>query len=172
MMSAMRFFKASRECLRFSYFLLTRSSMAWYFSGSRYLRDRSSSSLWMVEIPSRWQIGVNTSIVSLASPFCRSGESESSVRMLWSRSASLTMMTLTSLAIPRNIFRWSSASKSAAVILDSFIRWILVNESTIFATSSPKRFWMSSMVASVSSTTSWSNPEAMVAGPDCRLARI
>ena len=78
--------------------------------------------------------------------------------MLWRRSASLTKITRMSSTIARSILRKFSAWRSS--LDENGMALILVTPSTMWATSGPNSSRMRSTVVRVSSTTSWSSPEA------------
>ena len=110
-------------------------------------------------------------MVSLAFSFCLAGGIYFSVRILWSRSASLIRMTRMSLAIARNIFlrfsAWTSTLSAEQLNCPS-----LVTPSTSSSTSSPNSCRISSDVITVSSTTSWRRPATIVSLSSSRSARI
>ena len=98
------------------------------------------------------------------------GGSAPSVRMLWSRSASLMSTTRMSSAIARNILRMFSAcccSWLSVLNLESF-----VTPSTRWATSTPKRSSRSASVYSVSSGMSCSSAAWTATGSRPSSARI
>jgi hypothetical protein len=101
-------------------------------------------------------MGAYTSSVSCAMRLRFSGGRYCSVRMLCSRSASLTMTTRMSSTIARTILRTFSACASSFETLPRLL--ILVTPSTRCATSGPKYLLMSSGVVRVSSTTSCRRP--------------
>ncbi len=78
--------------------------------------------------------------------------------MLWRRSASLTKITRMSSTIARSILRKFSAWRSS--LEENGMALILVTPSTMWATSGPNSSRIRSTVVRVSSTTSWSSPEA------------
>ena len=99
------------------------------------------------------------------------------VRMLWSRSASLTTTMRQSSAMAMNMDRMfstcsfsASAAGSSRAIFGSFDT--LVSPSTMRRTSTPNMASTSPKVRSVSSTVSWSRPETTVSRSMCVRARI
>mmetsp|Transcript_14924 Transcript_14924/g.39671 ORF Transcript_14924/g.39671 Transcript_14924/m.39671 type:complete len:259 (+) Transcript_14924:351-1127(+) len=74
-------------------------------SGKRCLNERSSSSVLNSHTPRRWASGTNTAIVSDDILALFSAGMKSSVLMLCNLSANLTMMTLQSSAIAKNMSR-------------------------------------------------------------------
>ncbi len=101
---------------------------------------------------------------------CRSADRWWIVRTLWIRSASLTRITRMSLPMARIIFRRDSAFWSATSEMTT--RLILVTPSTSWATFSPNSSRISSMVATVSSTVSWSKPVETVSSSMFQSARM
>ena len=91
-----------------------------------------------------------------------------SVRMLWVRSASLTMITRMSRTIASSILRKLSACASAR--LRNWIWSSLLTPSTSSATSRPKREVISSLVFGVSSMTSWRIAAIIVCASSLRSA--
>ena len=93
-----------------------------------------------------------------------------SVRMLWSRSASLMRTTRMSSAIARNILRMFSACCCSWLWVLNFDS--LVTPSTSWATSAPNRSSTSVRLYSVSSGTSWSSAAWIATGSIPSSARI
>mmetsp|Transcript_7523 Transcript_7523/g.17191 ORF Transcript_7523/g.17191 Transcript_7523/m.17191 type:complete len:233 (-) Transcript_7523:619-1317(-) len=154
----------------------SRALMRACCSGYRYLKAVSSSSLLNCQIPSLCASGAKMSSVSLEMDCCLCGGMCSSVRMLCSRSASLTMMIRKSSLIAMNICRRFSACSSigcpptlgpTAVALLPACRapraslgslLTLVSPSTIRRTVEPNKTSTWRKVRSVSSTVSCSSP--------------
>mmetsp|Transcript_4506 Transcript_4506/g.14974 ORF Transcript_4506/g.14974 Transcript_4506/m.14974 type:complete len:291 (-) Transcript_4506:22-894(-) len=115
-------------------------------------------------MPSFCASGTKICVVSLAMRTCLCLGICRSVRMLCSRSASLTTTIRQSSPMATSIARWLRerlvASSRAAAVTPSFERF--VSPSTIEATLGPKQRAMSCSVRSVSSTVSWRRPATMV----------
>ena len=107
-------------------------------------------------IPSRFASGAKMSSVSFEMAFCLSSGMCTRVRMLCSRSASLTRITRRSRDMATSILRKFSAWASSTLVKLNFSS--LVRAATRAATSSPKSAWISSTVTAVSSTVSCSRP--------------
>ena len=122
-----------------------------YSSVSLYLRERSSSSLFMAYSPKRCASGAYIYKVSEAIFCCLSGLINWRVRMLSSLSASLIKITLTSSLSVRSIFLKFSA---CALVPGSNTPLIFVSPSTIFLALFPNPLSTSSSVKFVSSTVS------------------
>ncbi len=151
------FARVSSRSARFS---ATKPCTSRYASGSKYLNARSSSSHLNRPIPRRFARGAKISRVSRAMLWRLSADRCSRVRMLWSRSASLTTITRMSCAIAKNMRRKFSACRS--VLLEKLNLESLVTPSTKCRTSAPNACSNSSGVTSVSSITSWSKPAATI----------
>ena len=144
---------------------LTLTLSARYSSGSEYLKLRSSSSFWMLYRPRRLARGAKMVSVSVAIFFCLWGGMCSSVLMLCSLSASLTMMILISFVMAMKSCCMSTCFLSSFppnAPLFSLSLVTLVSPSTMCRTPSPKIDSMSAKeTLSVSSTTSCNNPATM-----------
>ena len=89
-----------------SFFFAATTSFIWSkASRLMYLRLKSSSSFWTVEIPIRWASGAQISLISRAMPRCRSAGYSEIYRILSSRSASWTIITRKSLTREKNILQ-------------------------------------------------------------------
>ena len=145
----------STSCNNASRLILTRRITSFKTSclfGHMVLKHNSSNSTRRPCIPSRNAIGAYISKVSRAMRLRFSSLIASRVRILCKRSASLIMITRTSLTIASIILRKFSACASS---LDSNSRWVnLLTPSTNSATSSPNSLLRCSFAVSVSSITS------------------
>ena len=144
-----------------------RAVSAWY-SGALHRNASFSSSFFTSYMPRSLASGANTRSVSREIFTRFSGLSEPSVRMLCSRSASLTMITRTSVVMARNIccrssawtfaaaaFAASGVSSAPCLLTLEDTLLTLVSPSTMRRTAGPNRSSMDSKVtASVSSTVS------------------
>src|SRR5437667_106662 len=110
------------------------------------------------------------SSVSWAIARRRTSGSDSTVRMLWSRSASFISTTRTSSAMATSILRTFSACACSGLWKEIFSR--LVTPATSLPTVGPKLCSRSEMVRWVSSTVSWRIAAASVSRSSWRSARM
>ena len=110
------------------------------------------------------------SSVSWAVRRCFHSGMTDSVRMLWSRSASLMISTRQSSAMATSILRTVAACWAS--LESNWRRSSLVTPSTIRATAGPKSRSMTSVVTPVSSTASCSSAAATVWASSPRSATI
>ena len=125
-------------------------------SGYMVAKPRSSNSIRISLIPNRCAMGAYISKVSRAIRRRFSGDKTPRVRILCSRSASLTNTTRISRDIARVIF-WKLSACCSALVSNS-ISVSLLTPSTRSATVRPKRRLICPLVTPVSSITSCSNP--------------